>query len=1253
MNRPAPVTLDERDVTAQVKSRQARGALLGHGPYSTLVTSRGTGASAFDGHALNRWAGDRSADADGFFLYLKDRESGALWSAGLSPVPVRTGEAQSSWSPGVFTLEREEHGIGTRVEIAVVPGLALEVRRVTMTNHGDRPRTIDLASALEVVLHRRKADLGHPAFSRLFIQTAWDASHGALVARRRPRDAGERFPVMVHALLEDRGPEYESDRARFLGRVAARDRPAALVADLPLSKGVGNVLDPVFALRTALVLAPGESVARSFVLAAAWEVSDALAALESARSAGGAALVALAREHAFGRLLRFGVTAEEAEESEAAAIALAYGEPWLRARRGSAAGSRTALERFGVTPGRATVVIHALPGAETATQFRCLRYLRALDLDLGAVLILTGEPESRPPDLGPLDGLPYVVVRAADLAPGELAAVERAADWIVDGAGAPRPSAPAARARAVAPETIPVTLSQSTDAEPAPAPLAFWNGYGGFADDGRTYVIRMPRGEGGTLQKPPLPWVNVIANETFGFLVSETGAGPTWSQNSRERRLTPWSNDPLLDPHGEALFVKDEESGTVLSPWPGPAPGEGAYETRHGFGVTRCTHESAGLTFESEVFVPRHDPVKITRVTITNRGDAPRRLSFVAYRRLVLGVTAEETARGIVTARDAASGALFASNADDPVFGARVAFAALIAPEVRVTCDRAAFLGAEGSLARPHALDDDALFDGRTGADLDPCFAERAAFTLAPGERRTLLSLFGDGADRDDARVLVERHRLPGAADTALEEVRRFWERLVSGVQVETPSPALDPLVNGWLAYQTLACRIWGRTAFYQSGGAFGFRDQLQDASALLHFAPHVFREQIVLNAAHQFTEGDVMHWWHPPLGQGLRTRFADDLLWLPWLTATYVGATGDSGVLDEVAGYLTARPLEEGEDEVFLTPDASGERGTVYEHGCRAIDRSLDVGMGAHGLPLFGSGDWNDGMNRVGQGGRGESVWMAFFLCTVIADFVPLCEARGDNARVLRYRAARAWLVAALETAGWDGAWYRRGYFDDGTPLGSAQSVECRIDALAQAWAVLSGAVPRARAEQAMDEVERQLVSDADGLVRLLTPPFERSTHDPGYIQGYVPGVRENGGQYTHAAMWVVRALAELGRRDRAAHLLELLSPVAHAQSAAQVALYQVEPYVVAADVYGAAPHVGRGGWTWYTGSAGWMLRVALESVLGVTVVQGRELVISPCVPDDWSGFRVTRRFEELRELRRRLAGLEAAAGGAGQRKP
>ncbi|MFB3910193.1 MAG: GH36-type glycosyl hydrolase domain-containing protein [Candidatus Eisenbacteria bacterium] len=767
--------------------------------------------------------------------------------------------------------------------------------------------------------------------------------------------------------------------------------------------------------------------------------------------------------------------------------------------------------------------------------------------------------------------------------------------------------------------------------------LLFDNGYGGFARDGASYEIRLDfrAGDPADARRPPQPWCNVVANERFGFLVSESGAGFTWSGNSRLRRLTPWSNDPVLDPFGEALYIRDEESEAYWSPLPGPAPARCRYRVRHGFGWSSFHQEAHdSIAIETTMFVPPNDPVKIVRVTIENRGDRARTLSLFSYARLILGGDTFETAGLVQTDLDIDGGKPFLwargpANRwidDDP--GGPVVFAACVADrsaQRRFSCDRLAFLGRSGTPEAPAVLANGHHLDGAVSISRgSPCFAMEATVEIAAGASSTVSFLLGEEPSMEKARERVLFFHLLGTIPTALDEARSFWTGLVSGLRIETPEPALDLMVNGWLAYQTLSCRLWGRSAFYQSGGAFGYRDQLQDAAALLALDLARTRAQILLHAAHQFEEGDVLHWWHPPGGWGIRTRFADDLLWLPYVTATYVAWTGDLGILEERVRYLTAPSLPPGEAESYLLPADSGKSGTLYEHCARAIDLAL-ARRSERGLPLFGTGDWNDGMNRVGSEGKGESVWMAFFLYAVLSDFLPLCERlEEDIERAGRYRVERERLREAAEDHAWDGEWYRRGSYDDGTWLGSRESDECRIDALVQAWATISRAAEPGRAEEALHAVEEHLVDREARIVKLLAPPFDRTPHDPGYIKGYLPGVRENGGQYTHAALWVVRAAAELGWNERAMELLAMLLPALHADTPEKVAVYQVEPYVVAADVYGEPPHKGRGGWTWYTGSAGWMLRVALESILGFRVEGGREAVIRPCVPRAWERFSI-----------------------------
>ena len=1267
-------------------------ALLGRLPYTLMVSHCGSGYSRHGELAVTRWRADGTSDSTGQFCYVKDLATGRAWSAAHQPVCAPADVYHALLATDRVTFHRADGEVETRTEITVVPGDHAEVRRVTVTNRGDRPREVELTSYGEIVLGLPDADRAHPAFANLFVETEYHPWCTAVTATRRPRSAGEKPLWCVHVV--DAGPHRagevscETDRARFVGRGRSTRAPLALEADGALSGTTGAVLDPVFALRARLRLEPGQSASAAFttLVADSRERAFELAGRYHDPHAAQRALD-LAWTSTQVELRELGVTPAEAAVFQELAGYLFYPAPELRAGPEEllrSRGSQPLLWANGVS-GDLPVVLATLDSAEGLPTLRQLfaahHYWRRRGMKVDLVVVdrqpasyLQQLPEriaealAASSDAGVLDQPGGVFVRQHDLLPAEQLLMLRATarvhvecdgrslgrilaarlapdDVGEDGepdvlvvraperrivpapalrrSGAHRSASFASAADPPSPSArrasdLPAGADDGADEEAGAAALRFDNGFGGLTveDD---YEVRV-RGD----RVPPAPWANVVANARGGFLVTERGGGFTWAKNSFFYRLTPWHNDPVGDPAGEALYLRDEESGETWSATPAPVRRNAPYTVRHGAGWTSFAHEHAGIATRLVMAMAGDDPVKVSRLCVANPGATPRRIALVAYAEWTLGVLREHTQHQVQTGVDAGRGAVFARNFFDPQFAGQVAFCALSEPLAGHTGDRREFLGRNGTLAAPAGLRGEAL-SGRHGAGMDPCAALRCVLELAPGEARDVVVLLGAAEGEDEARRLVDAYRDPALARSAAARSVDGWAERLSVIAVRTPEPSFDAMLNRWTLYQALACRMWARSALYQSSGAYGFRDQLQDVMAFVHAEPALAREHVVRAAARQFVEGDVQHWWHPQSGRGVRTRFSDDLAWLPYVADHYVRVTGDASLLDERVPFLAMRALEPHEHEVYDLPSVSDEVASVYEHCLRALRKACT--SGAHGLPLIGAGDWNDGMNRVGVEGRGESVWLAWFLADTLRRFAVRAGARGDDGVAAELRATAARYAAAVEAHGWDGAWYRRAYFDDGAPLGSATSDECRIDSIAQSWSVISAAGDPERRATAMRSLEEHLVREDERLLLLLAPPFDATPRDPGYIKGYLPGVRENGAQYTHAALWAVLATALSGDGDRAFELYQMINPLTHARTPAQVDTYQVEPYVVAADVYTAAGQVGRGGWTWYTGSASWMYRVGLEAILGFDR-RGDRLAIRPCVPGGWGEFSIAYRF-------------------------
>ncbi|HMN59380.1 MAG TPA: glucoamylase family protein [Anaerolinea sp.] len=1255
----APMEINPWSVPVQTPIPQVH--LLSNGQYNVLISNMGGGYSSWKDTDLTRWQPDGVLDFWGTWIYIQEsgqdaQTDGGLWSAGHQPIPGDASEMQVTYFAHMAVFRRTENGITSTMEVTVAPDDPVEIRRIHLHNNADHPRGLRLTSYGEVILAPQSADARHPAFNKLFIESEFVPELNLQIFTRRPRSSQEPTIWMGHMLVVEDSQStarHEADRSLFIGRGRTWRNPAALTSEEYLSGTTGATLDPIFALGGEIELGGHESKDLAYLTFAAGDREAIIALADRYRSwslvrrsfhqANIAAQTWLGKQE---------ITSDGLKDTLQVLSALIYSFKNVRAPAETIAANRLGqpgLWRFGIS-GDYPILLVELDNPQQVDlvqeALQIHRYLRSRRFKMD-VVIMNRQSTDYGAELhgllyrlvGKLNGAEWLnqrggiyILYADQMNPDERTLLQTASRVYLTGSNGslgsqmPGYSVPVHHLPEFTP-TRPVEETATVEGGLQPLPLEgkgdlqFFNGYGGFSADGREYVIDLPPG-----RLPPAPWVNVIGYPEFGFMVSEAGSQCTWALNSGENRLTPWSNDAVRDPTGEALYLRDEETGEIWSPTPSPAGSGQPYRVTHGAGYSIFEHNSHGLRQRLTLFSSPEDPVKIIHLKVENTLAHTRRITATQYVEWVLGTTHAASMAYIIPEYDSAHECLLAANPYNAEFSARVGFLMANKPIHGLTADRTEFLGRAGTYASPAALHRLGL-ETRITPGEDPCAVLQIHLDLLPGASEEIYFVLGQGKDKDHSLELVKKYHDSAHVGAAFERTRLFWDHLLNAVQVHTPEPATNLILNRWMLYQTLSCRIWGRTGFYQSSGAFGFRDQLQDTLALLAVDPAITRGQIINAAQHQFEEGDVLHWWHPPSGRGVRTRISDNLLWLPYVTARYIEATGDVEFLHEKIPLLTAPPLAQSELERYnLFPQAEQPR-SVLEHCRLAIDRGSTVGP--HGLPLIGTGDWNDGLNRVGENGRGESVWLAWFLCDVLKRFAAICEQVGDAETARRMLSQARDYTAAVERSGWDGAWYRRATFDDGTPLGSIQDTECQIDAIAQSWSVMSGAGDTQRSRRAMQSVLDRLVRPEDRLMLLFTPPFDKTTCDPGYIKGYLPGIRENGGQYTHAATWTAWAFASLGNGKQAGALFDLLNPVFQSDTQEKAANYRVEPYVICADIYSKPPFVRRGGWTWYTGSAAWMYRLGVEAILGFRKV-GATLRMEPVIPPAWDGFTIRYRFGE-----------------------
>ncbi|KAA8669438.1 cyclic beta 1-2 glucan synthetase [Clostridium sp. WLY-B-L2] len=1224
--------------------------VISSGRYSLMITNSGSGYSKMEDTMLYRYREDVVTNDTGMFFYIKNINSNEYWSAAYEPCKGIPEEYEVVFSPDKSEFKRKDGNLRTHMKITVSHEDSGEIRKISITNMSNSVREVEITSYLEVTLSSYNADLVHPAFGKLFIQTEFIQNPTCIIAGRRSRNAGEQKKWLVQTIAvegERAGTiQYETNRDNFIGRGRNLVNPRAMDNDVQLTKSVGAVIDPIISLRVRIRIEPGRTgkVAYSTMLADSKENAVKLAN-KYGDMCNVNRMFQLSWTEAQLEMKYLGITSNQINVYQKIASKILFLSDLFQNRYKYIVNmkkSQSALWPYGISGDLPIVllIIRDESNIDFVRQLlRAQEYWTLKNLSVDLVLLNLEDSSYMQPLQNKLrdivnnslsrirrnkDGRVFILnkseVKEEDV--NFLKAVSR---FVIDGQEGElfkqfmcsMDSLEDERVRNLG-DFVYNKNGKVISSYSFEIPLLrYFNDIGGFSKDGKSYIIVLKN-----YSNTPAPWINVISNRRFGFHISESGISYTWNKNSRENKLTEWSNDPVMDGEAESLYVKDEETGHIWSISPGPVRDSGQYVIEHGFGYSIFKHEADQIVGQMTVFADIEDSVKVCRIKLHNIGKRKRILSIIYYAKLVLGVCHEQTAQYIYTGVDKEHEYIYAKNPYSQYFKDGICYLKILGgKQMSYTGVRTEFIGRQGNVWRPEGLCLKNL-SNTVGAGFDPCMAQNVKVELDANSEGEIIVLFGQEDNFEEINRVIEKYSNAGSIQQELKNSQDYWKSTLETIQVNTPDDSMNIMLNGWLMYQVISCRYWSRTAFYQSGGAYGFRDQLQDVSAISYIRPDITREHIIYSASRQYLEGDVQHWWHPYVGSGIRTKFSDDLLWMPYVVEDYIKNTGDYSILNEAVPYLNDSQLKDDEYERYSISPVSEESGTIYDHCIRAIEKSCR--FGEHNIPLMGSGDWNDGMNTVGNKGKGESVWLGWFLYSILDKLIPLCKFMKDEEKIIKYSKLKEFIKENLEKNAWDGSWYKRAYFDDGTPLGSVKNEECQIDSISQSWAVISGAAKESRAKEAVHALDRNLIKKDKGIILLLTPAFDKSSLEPGYIKGYIPGVRENGGQYTHAAIWSIMAFAKIGDREKAYRTFSMINPINHAKDYLNCHVYKVEPYVVAADVYAVEPYVGRGGWSWYTGAAGWLYRAGVETILGMTFKENRGFVITPSVPEEWKDYSI-----------------------------